>query len=194
MRQLAVDDLFTLEDYARERAEFRVKIMDYKARRRIHVGPHATLYFEDRLTIQYQIQEMLRAERIFEPEGIVEELNAYNPLIPGGCNWKATFMLEYEDLSERATALAELVGIENDVWVQISSFPRVTPFADEDMDRSTEEKTAAVHFLRFELTPDMVVALKNDAALAVGIDHPGYGHSTDPVADAVRQSLIADLD
>jgi hypothetical protein len=185
-------DLFSLEQYARTRPEFRARVMAHKKNRHVALGPNATLYFEDRLTMQYQVQEMLRLERMFEPELIQDELDVYNPLIPDGSNWKATFMIEYSDEEERKVQLAKLIGIEKAVWVQVADFARVTPIANEDMDRETEEKTSSVHFLRFELTAPMIAALKNGAALTMGIDHLAYHASVTPAA-AVRASLIADL-
>jgi hypothetical protein len=194
MNKLARRDLFSLEDYARQRAEFRARVMEHKAHRRLPLGPHLTLYFEDRLTIQYQVQEMLRAERIFEEAGINDELAAYNPLIPDGTNWKATMMIEYADPAERARALERLVGIENKIWMQVDNLPPVTAIADEDLDRATETKTSAVHFLRFELTPGMITALKSGASIAAGVDHPTYSHRVEHLAELLRESLVADLD
>jgi hypothetical protein len=194
MRALAREDLMSLEQYAKQRAAFRARVLEHKRARQLHLGEHATLYFEDRMTIQYQIQEMLRIERIFEEDGIQEELQAYNPLIPDGRNWKATFMLEYVDLAERTRALAELVGIERRVWMRVDGHDPLFPYADEDLDRATEAKTSAVHFLRFELTPDMVRAVKGGAAIAAGIDHPKYQFSLARIPEAIRASLAADLD
>ena len=192
MSKLSHGDLFSLEEYARRRSEFRAKVMAHKQHRRVPIGAHAALYFEDALTMQYQIQEMLRIERIFEPEGIQDELDVYNPLIPDGSNWKATFMVEYEDAEERRQALARLVGIEKAVWVQVEGCERVHAIANEDLERETEDKTASVHFMRFELSPEMVTAAKQGAALKAGIDHPAYRHET-AIAEATRQSLLADL-
>lgn len=189
---LTRDDLYSLEKYAQVRQDFRAKVIEHKKDRRLALGEHAALYFEDKLTMQYQIQEMLRIERIFEPEEIQEELDVYNPLIPDGSNWKATFMLEYPDLEERRQALARLVGIENRVWMQVEGFDKVHPIANEDLDRSTPEKTASVHFMRFELTPAMVAAVKGGAAIRAGIDHPAY-HVEVLVPPNVRDSLAADL-
>lgn len=185
-------DLMSLEQYARTRPEFRARVMAHKKNRHVALGPNATLYFEDRLTMQYQVQEMLRLERMFEPELIQEELDVYNPLIPDGSNWKATFMIEYPDPEERKIQLARMIGIEKAVWVQVADFARVTPIANEDLDRETEEKTSSVHFLRFELTPPMIAALKSGAALTMGIDHPAYQATVKPSA-AVRESLLSDL-
>lgn len=189
---LTHDQLFSLEQYARVRPEFRAKVIAHKKIRIVPVGPHATLHFEDKLTMQYQVQEMLRLERMFEPELIQEELDVYNPLIPDGSNWKATFMIEFPDEAERKLQLAKLLGIEKAVWVQVADFARVTPIANEDLDRETEEKTASVHFLRFELTPEMCQAVKNGAAIRVGIDHPNY-RAEITLAPATRDSLAADL-
>lgn len=194
MKKLTRQDLFTLEDYAVRRADFRAQVMAHKKDRMVHIGPSATLYFEDRVTIQYQVQEMLRAERIFEPAGIQDELDAYNPLIPDGHNWKATFMLEEPDVERRRALLAELVGIEDCVWVRVDGFEAVHAIADEDLDRSTQDKTSSVHFLRFELTASMVEAAHRGASLSVGIDHRHYRHEMEPVTDPVRMALTADLD
>jgi len=194
MDKLTRSDLYSLEQYAQERPRFRAEVMEHKKNRKVHVGPHATLYFEDRLTIQYQVQEMLRAERIFEAEGIEDELAAYNPLIPDGRNLKATFMLEYEDAEERQRMLAKLIGVEDRVWVRVGEHEPVHPIADEDLERETEDKTSSVHFLRFELSPDMAEALKGGAPLSVGIDHEHYRHRVDAVPENVRASLAADLD
>jgi hypothetical protein len=192
MQQLTRDDLYSLETYAEERPAFRARVMAHKKNRQVGIGAHATLYFEDRLTIQYQIQEMLRAERIFESAGIQEELDAYNPLIPDGSNWKATFMIEYEDIDERREALTRLKGIEDRLWVQVAGHDKSYAIADEDMEREDETKTSAVHFVRFELAPAMVQDLKNGASLSMGTDHPDYGYQVQ-VDGAVRDSLTADL-
>ncbi|TCT23884.1 DUF3501 family protein [Thiobaca trueperi] len=185
-------DLYSLEHYAEIRSDFRARIMAHKRRRQIALGVHARLFFEDRLTMQYQIQEMLRAERIFEAAGIQDELDAYNPLIPDGTNWKATFMIEYADATERRVALARLRGIENRVWVQIAGGERVYGVADEDLPRTDANKTSAVHFLRFELTAAMIAAVKTGGALTCGIDHPACGERVE-VAPEVRDALAADL-
>lgn len=189
---LTHEDLFSLEQYARARPEFRAKVIAHKKSRQLPIGAHATLYFEDALTMQYQVQEMLRLERMFEPELIQEELDVYNPLIPDGHNWKATFMVEYGDEAERRAALAKLIGIEKKVWMQVGDCDKVYPIANEDLERETEEKTAAVHFLRFELTPPMIAAAKRGAALRAGIDHDLYRESI-TVPEGVRASLVADL-
>jgi hypothetical protein len=194
MRRLEVADLLSLERYARERAAFRARVIEHKRARNIHVGPNATWCFEDRLTVQYQIQEMLRVERIFEPEGIAEELSSYNPLIPDGGNWKATLLIEFPDPNERRAALARLKGIEDRCWVEVAGHARVFAIADEDLERENEEKTSAVHFLRFELDASMRAALKQGAALAIGIDHDRYRHEVRPVETRSREALVADLD
>ncbi len=194
MNKLRRDDLYSLEDYARHRDEMRTRVMEHKAHRRLHLGDHLTLYFEDRLTILYQVQEMLRAERIFEPEGIRDELDAYNPLIPDGTNWKATLMIEYPDPAERNRELRRLVGIEHRVWLQVEGHAPVTAIADEDLERSNEEKTSSVHFLRFELTAGMIGALKGGAPLRAGVDHPAYPVRLESVPELLRESLVADLD
>src|SRR5215813_4895630 len=175
VNKLSAADLMPLEQYARERPAFRARVLQHKAERQLAVGPNATWAFEDRLTVQYQVQEMLRAERIFEPEGIAEELAAYNPLIPDGSNWKVTLLLEF-DAAERPTALAQLKGVEDRCWVQVVGHERVFAIADEDLERENEEKTSAVHFLRFELTAEMASGLKSGAAVSMGIDHPEYRH------------------
>ncbi len=193
MNKLSREDLFSLEKYAEVRPEFRARVMAHKKNRRLPIGPNATLYFEDTLTMHYQIQEMLRAERIFEASGIQEELDAYNPLIPDGSNWKATFMLEYPDESERQNQLQKLKGIERQIWAQVADFGRITPVADEDLERESEEKTSSVHFLRFELSPEMVAAVKQGAAISMGIDHPAYSYAAEPIAPNVRDSLAEDL-
>ena len=194
MNKLSVSDLYSLERYARERPAFRARVLEHKRDRQLAVGPHVTWLFEDRLTVQYQVQEMLRTERIFEPEGIEEELESYNPLIPDGTNWKVTLLIEFPDESERRRQLAQLKGIEDRCWVQVAGSERVLAIADEDLERENEEKTSAVHFLRFELDAAMVGALRAGAALAAGIDHESYRHTVEPVPPAVRASLLADLD
>jgi len=193
MRHLTPEDLYSLEDYAKMRGDFRTRVMAHKQDRKVHVGANATLYFEDRLTMQYQVQEMLRIERIFEPEGIAGELTAYNPLIPDGSNWKATFMVEYPDVDERRAALGKLIRVENQVWVRVTGQEKVLAIADEDLERADRTKTSAVHFLRFELLSEMVTRLKGGADLTVGIDHPHYRHAV-TVAGTIRASLLRDLD
>lgn len=193
MPQITRESLMPLEAYAKARTEYRAKVMAHKKDRALHLGGNVTLIFEDEMTIRYQIQEMLRAERIFEDEGINDELDAYNPLVPDGSNWKATMMIEYPDESERRAWLAKLIGIEDRVWVQVAGCERVHAIADEDLERENAEKTSSVHFMRFELTPEMVAALRGGAALAAGVDHPNYSVSLDRVPDATRASLLADL-
>jgi len=193
VQKLTRSDLFSLEKYADIRDEFRERVLLHKKHRRVDLGTNAALYFEDRLTMQYQVQEMLRIERIFEADGIEEELDAYNPLIPDGSNWKATFMVEFPDVEERREMLRRLRGIEHRVYVQVQDFDRLFAIADEDLDRSDEEKTSAVHFLRFEFPPEQAAALKAGASFAAGIDHEDYRVDIAPVADATRASLVADL-
>ena len=193
MQKLAVSDLMSLERYSRDRPDFRTRVIAHKRNRQLNVGPNTMWLFEDRLTVQYQVQEMLRTERIFEAEGIAEELAAYNPLIPDGSNWKVTFLIEYTDPEVRRVQLEKLRGVEDRCWVQVSGFERVFAIADEDMERENEVKTSAVHFLRFELSAAMSAKLKGGAALSVGIDHPEYQHQIAPAPDNVRASLIADL-
>jgi hypothetical protein len=193
MQKITRNDLMPLEQYAKARNEFRAGVMAHKKDRQVPIGRNVTLYFEDRLTMHYQIQEMLRAERIFEDEGIQDELDAYNPLIPDGTNWKATFMIEFPDADERQQALAKLIGIEDKVWVQVADFDKVYAVADEDLERENAQKTSSVHFLRFELTPDMVKAVTKGASVGMGIDHLAYMHSVIPVPPATRASLANDL-
>lgn len=194
MELLHRESLYTLEKYAEIRDQLRADVMAHKRARRLALGTYAMLYFEDRMTMQYQVQEMLRIEKIFEGAAIQEELDAYNPLIPNGSNWKATFMLEFPDMDERRAMLAQLVGIENSVWMQIGELPPIRPIADEDLVRSDDDKTSAVHFMRFELTDDQIAALKNGAVLAAGIDHDACQVEIRPVADNICQSLLGDLD
>jgi hypothetical protein len=192
-RPLVATDLLPLEQYARERAAIRARMIGYRAARRLAVGPACTWNFEDRETVRYQVQEMLRTERIFEPEGVADELAAYNPLIPDGHNFKATLLLEYPDPVERAQRLAELRGIEHRCWLRVAGFDAIYAMADEDLERSNESKTAAVHFLRFELTPQMIAGLRGGGMLAAGIDLPAYTHRVDPVPAPLRAALLADL-
>lgn len=193
MDKLKHEDLYSLEEYDRRRSEFRAKVMTHKRARQVQIGPHARLCFEDKLTMQYQVQEMLRTERIFERAGIEEELGAYNPLIPDGSNWKATFMIEYDDVAERQANLAKMIGIESCVWVTVEGCPRMWAVADEDLERTTEDKTSAVHFLRFELTQRMVDAVKAGASIHMGIEHDAYNYKITPVGEDVRDSLVQDL-
>ena len=184
--------LWSLEEYAEARPQFRAEVIAHKKPRRVAVNPHATLYFEDFMTMKYQVQEMLRTERIFEAEGIVEEMDAYNPLIPDGTNLKATFMIEYGDVEERREALAKLGGIEDTVWLQAAGGEKVYAVANEDLDRSEGDKASAVHFLRFELDPESVAAFKADAAVTIGIDHEGLAGSVTLTPEQLK-SLGADL-
>ena len=194
MEKLSRESLYSLEQYSELRTSFRDDVMAHKRNRRLALGTNATLYFEDLMTMQYQVQEMLRIERIFEADGIQEELDAYNPLIPDGSNWKATFMVEFPDIEERKAMLQRLVGIEDKVWLQVGELERIYPIADEDLERADEEKTSAVHFLRFELSETQIDALKNGAPLAAGIEHDVYQVEIRPVADNIRQALLDDLD
>jgi hypothetical protein len=193
MPPITRDSLMTLEAYARARPEFRARVMAHKKNRTLHLGEYITLIFEDELTVRYQIQEMLRVERVFEEAGIQDELDAYTPLVPDGSNWKVTMMIEYADPRERSRMLARLIGVEDRVWVQVEGCARVYAIADEDLERENAEKTSSVHFLRFELERAMVHALKRGAALAVGIDHPEYSASVAAVPAAVHASLVNDL-
>jgi len=187
------DSLMTLEAYAKARKEYRARVIPHKKARTVHLGEHITLMFEDELTMRYQIQEMLLSEKAFEEGAIRDELEVYNPLVPDGSNWKATLLLEYEDVDERRTALTQLKGVEDGVWVAVTGCAKVWAIADEDLPRENEMKTSAVHFLRFELEPDMVAALKGGAALAIGVEHPAYRAEVSPVEAATRVALIADL-
>ncbi len=193
MPRITPDTLMSLETYAKARPEFRAKVMAHKKDRTLQLGEHVTLIFEDELTIRYQVQEMLRAERIFEEEGINDELGAYNPLVPDGSNWKATMMIEYPDESERRVMLTQLIGIEDRVWVQAGDFDRVYALADEDLERDNGQKTSAVHFLRFELDRTMIAALRGGAVLAVGVDHPNYVAAVPQITGAMRASLLDDF-
>ena len=184
----------TLEAYAKARKDFRARVIAHKKLRTVHLGEHVTLIFEDELTVRYQVQEMLRIEKIFEEQGIQDEIDAYNPLIPDGRNLKATMMVEYEDEKERRAALARLHGIEDRTWIRVEGCAKVHAIADEDLDRETEEKTSSVHFLRFELTREMVETLKYGVALSMGVDHPNYQAALDPVAPEIRAALLKDLE
>jgi hypothetical protein len=194
MPTITRDSIMTLEDYAKARQDFRAQVMSHKKNRKVSLGKNVTLIFEDELTIRYQIQEMLRVEKIFEEKGIIDEIEAYKALIPDGRNWKATMMIEYPDPVVRADKLTKLVGIENKVWAKVESYDPVFAIADEDLDRATEEKTSAVHFLRFELNQDMIRALHKGASLSMGIDHPVYLEQIKQVDKLVSNSLIDDLD
>src|SRR5256885_4161108 len=187
------ESLLSLEKYARDRQSFRARVIEHKKSRTVRLGEHLTLLFEDELTIRYQVQEMLRIEKIFDEEGIEAELAAYNPLVPDGHNFKATMLIEYDDAEERRRALAQLKGIERKVWLQVEGCPRVFAIADEDLDRETDAKTSSVHFLRFELSDEMIAALKYGVALGFGVDHPNYQAEIPAVGAATRQSLVADL-
>jgi hypothetical protein len=193
MQKLTVDDLLSLERYHKERLRMRAEVLAHKRNRQAPIGPNVTLHFEDRLTMRYQVQEMLRAERIFEAEAIAEELDAYNPLIPDGTNLKATMMIEYPDVEERRAALKRLRGIEDRVWLEVGGHGRVYAIADEDLERTDETKTSAVHFLRFELDEAMREALKGGAPLKLGIDHELYTHEL-LASPELRKALAADLD
>lgn len=193
MDKLTRDDLYTLEKYAEERPAFRARVIEHKKPRRVPLGDIAALYFEDRLTMQYQVQEMLRVERIFEAAGIQEELDAYNPLIPDGSNLKATFMIEVADEEERRVVLEKLKGIEDEVWLRVEGFEPVFAIADEDLDRENEEKTSSVHFMRFEFTEAMITAAQGGAALGAGISHAAYTQQLEPLPEATRRALIADF-
>jgi hypothetical protein len=194
MQKISRENLMTLEAYAKARKEFRAQVIAHKKNRTVHLGGHLTLVFEDDLTIRYQVQEMLRIEKIFEEQGIQEEIDAYNPLVPDGRNFKATMLIEYEDENERKAALARLKGIEDRTYIKVEGCAPVYAIADEDLDRENEEKTSAVHFLRFELTKEMADALKYGVSLAIGADHPHYREVLDPVPSAVRTALVKDLD
>jgi hypothetical protein len=193
MQKLARADLMSLEQYASDRLRLRSEVIAHKQLRNVAVGPNMTWCFEDRTTIRYQVLEMLRAERIFESEGIQAELDAYNPLIPDGSNWKVTLLLEFPDPGERRAALEKLIGVEDRCWVRVSEMQRIFAIADEDLTRENDEKTSAVHFLRFELSPSMVEAMKGNGSLSLGVDHDHYRHSRSPLPAAVRDALCRDL-
>ena len=190
--QITREDLMSLEQYAEKRGEFRQRVLAHKKYRQVMLGPNSTLYFEDRLTLLYQIQEMLRIEKVFEVDGINEELEAYNPMVPTGRNFKATYMIEYTDPEVRAAQLEKLVGIEDLVWMQVANFDKIWAIADEDLDRSTETKTSAVHFMRFELSDDMAEALKNSSSWKIGVQHPAYTYEL-TIDGEIRDSLLNDL-
>ncbi|MFM8549008.1 MAG: DUF3501 family protein [Betaproteobacteria bacterium] len=193
MPHVTRESLMTLEAYSRARPDFRRRVIEHKKSRKVHLGEHVTLLFEDEMTVRYQIQEMLRIERIFEDDGIQHELDAYNPLIPDGRNFKATMLIEYADSTTRRQELSRLIGIEDRVWVQVEGSPRVYAIADEDLERENEEKTSSVHFLRFELSADMAAALKYGVSLSVGVDHANYTAQLSPVSPETRASLASDL-
>jgi hypothetical protein len=193
MSKLTRQDLYSLEDYSEMRDEYRKKIMAHKVNRRLELGDHILLTFEDKLIMQYQIQEMLKAEKIFESAAIEEELETYNPLIPDGSNWKATLMIQYPDVEERQRQLALLIGIEDLIWMQVDGFDKIYAIADEDLERANDVKTSAVHFMRFELDQAMVAAAKAGADISAGVEHKNYQAIIDPVANNLRDSLTADL-
>lgn len=194
MTALSRADLWSLEEYSQERQTFRAKVMQHKKSRQLALGENTRLYFEDVLTIRYQIQEMLRIEKVFEADGIEEELESYNPLIPDGHNWKATFMIEFDDPEERTKHLANMIGIEHKVWMQVAGCEKVYPIADEDLERDNGQKTSSVHFLRFELSPTMINAAQNGETILAGIDHEAYPIASFEVRSDIRESLLNDLD
>ena len=193
MKKLEQINLWSLEEYAEIRSDFKSKVIAHKQNRQLPIGPNATIYFEDSLTIQYQIQEMLRIERIFDAKAIKEELDTYNPLIPDGSNWKATFMIEFGDEAERRKALAKMKRIEDTIWIQVEGHNKIRPFVNEDMERTNDDKTSAVHFLRFELDEDMVASLKKGGNLSAGVSHAEYHHIVDVVPGKIRELLLEDL-
>jgi hypothetical protein len=193
MQKLTREDLYSLEEYAEMRDDYRKKIMAHKKDRRLELGENVLMMFEDRLIMQYQVQEMLKAEKIFEAAGIEEELDAYNPLIPDGTNWKATMLIQYTDVEERQQKLTQLIGIENTIWMQVEGYDKVYAIADEDLERDTEEKTSAVHFMRYELENDMINAVKKGAAISAGVEHENYQAIVNPIAANIRDSLAGDL-
>ncbi|ORU90059.1 MAG: hypothetical protein A6F71_03630 [Cycloclasticus sp. symbiont of Poecilosclerida sp. M] len=194
MKKLVKEELYSLEEYSNIRPEFRQKIRAHKENRIVRIGENVSLHFEDYQTMLYQVQEMLRAEKIFESAGIMEEIETYNPLIPDGQNWKATMMIQFNKVEDRVKALAEMIGIERATWVQVEGFYKVNPIANEDLERETEEKTSSVHFLRFELTAEMVAAAKQGIAINMGVDHSAYTETCIPILADIRDSLVNDLD
>lgn len=194
MQKLTRKDLYSLEDYLEMRDDYRKKVMAHKKNRRLELGDNVMMMFEDRLIMQYQVQEMLKAEKIFDAAGIEEELDAYNPLIPDGSNWKATMLIQYPDVEQRQKQLAQLIGIEHKIWMQVDGFDKIFAIADEDLERDTEDKTSAVHFMRYELDDDMKAAVKSGAAISAGVDHDNYQSIVSPIASNIRDSLAADLD
>ena len=194
MEKLSRSDLYSLEDYLEMRNAFRTKVMAHKKDRRLDIGPNIVLLFEDRLIMQYQIQEMLKAEKIFDAEGIEEELGAYNPLIPDGKNLKATMMIQYTDVEERKDMLSKLLGVEDVTWLQVGNHDKIHAIADEDMQRSTEEKTSAVHFMRYEFSDEMIASLREGVELNAGVEHENYTHIVSPVATHTTQALMLDFD
>ncbi len=193
MKKLTVNEFISPEKYEKIRSALRQEIIAHKLKRRVHIGPNATLYFEDYMTMKYQVQEMLRIEKISDPALIAEEIEAYNPLIPDGTNLKATFMLEYDDENARKQALRQLVGIEYQIWIQVGEFEQVYPICNEDLERSTEEKTSSVHFMRFEFTPAVISAFKSGETVRLGCDHPAYTYLVDSLADDIQNSLSRDF-
>jgi Protein of unknown function (DUF3501) len=193
VQKLAAAQLMSLEQYAHQRPALRGGMIEHRRARQLHIGEHCTWSFEDRRTVHYQVQEMLRSERIFEPQAIAEELETYNPLIPDGSNLKATLMIEYADATERARRLAELRGFERRCWMRVAGYQPVYAIADEDLVRENDTKTSAVHFLRFEFSAAMIAAARAGAALAAGTDHPQYRHGVDPLPEGLRQALLADF-
>ena len=193
MPRITRDSLLSLEAYARQRNDFRSRVIAHKKNRSVQIGGNITLTFEDELTVRYQIQEMLRIERTFEESGIADELDAYSPLVPDGSNWKATMMIEYPDPHQRQHWLARLIGIEDRVWVQVTGQPKVFALADEDLDRENDVKTSSVHFLRFELSDPMMEGLRKGAEISVGVDHPEYAAWVSPLPANIRASLCEDL-
>jgi hypothetical protein len=193
MTKIARNSLLSLEDYAKQRPEIRAEAMRLKRMRSVFIGPNMTLQFENEATIRYQVQEMLRIEKTFEEDGIMDELEAYNPLIPDGTNLKCTQMIEFPDEEERKVKLAELVDVENRTYIQIQGFDRVYAIADEDLERANSEKTSSVHFSRFEFTTDMIAAIKNGAAIAMGSDHPNYNYRVDEIDPETQGSLMEDF-
>jgi hypothetical protein len=193
MNKLTRDDLWSLEDYAEKRPEFRAKVLEHKKNRNLQLNDNARLLFEDGLTLKYQIQEMLRIEKVFEAAGIEDELEAYNPLIPDGDNWKATFMIEYEDVEERKLRLQELKNVEDLIWMQVEGHDKVYAIADEDMERANEVKTSSVHFVRFQLNPEMVADAKNGSAIYAGCDLEGFKIGPVQIPDNIADSLREDL-
>lgn len=193
MKTVTRDSLLTLEAYAKVRNDFRNQVMAHKKSRKVALGENISLIFEDALTVRYQIQEMLFAERIFQETEIDHELETYTPLIPDGHNWKVTMMIEYPDPIERAQKLADMVGIEDQVWVKVGEFDAVFAIADEDIERENSDKTSSVHFLRFELTPEMILALHQNAILRMGVTHPAYSVTIDSILGDTRTSLLNDL-
>jgi len=192
MKKLIKSELYSLEEYSNMRADFRIKIREHKKNRIVRIGENISLHFEDYQTMLYQVQEMLRAEKIFESAGILEEIETYNPLIPDGSNWKATMMIQFDEVADRKVALENMIGIERATWVQVDGFEKVNPIANEDLERETEEKTSSVHFLRFELSDQMVKAAKSGVAIKAGVDHAAYQQEV-TLPENIRASLASDL-